>query len=115
MRDGIAWVILGAVLGAVSIIDPLGMLLAIIVLGVITGWKLRTMAPGLSLAGAGAGAAIVIAVLGHEYPSVVPPGLASTLGVVIVGGLWAYFNSGTSKRRRSLAREGHDQSRNRVG
>lgn len=107
MRHGVAWLILGVVLGAASVIDPLGMLLAIIVLGVITGWKLRSTAPGLSLAGAGAGAGIVIAVLGHEYPWMVQLGLVSTLSVVIVGSLWAYVNSAASRRRRSLSREGH--------
>ena len=113
MIQGVAWLILGVVVGAASLIDPLGMLLAIIVLGVITGWKLRSTAPGLSLAGAGVGAGIAISVLGHNHPSSVPVGLASALSVVIVGGVWAYVNSAASKRRRSLTRDGHGQLRNR--
>jgi hypothetical protein len=90
MKHVIGWVVLGGVLGAASPIDPLGLLLAVIVLGILIGAKMRTTAPGLALVGAGVGATVVLLVVERTFPDTVSVGVPLTLGVVLAGGLWAY-------------------------
>jgi hypothetical protein len=90
MKHVIGWVVLGGVLGAASPIDPLGLVLAVIVLGILIGAKMRTTAPGLVLVGAGVGATVVLLVVERTFPDTVTVGVPLTLGVVLVGGLWAY-------------------------
>jgi hypothetical protein len=52
---------------------------------------------------------VTVGVFGPEYPWTVLPGLASTLGVVIVGGLWAYVNH--HKERKELLRRAVEAQR----
>lgn len=102
MKHVIGWVLLGAVLGAASLVDPLGLVLAALVLVILIGAKVRTMAPGLVLVGAGAGAAVVLLVVEPSSPDTVTVGVPLTLGVVLVGGLWTYV----ARRQRALSGEG---------
>jgi hypothetical protein len=106
MKHVIGWVLLGGVLGAASLVDPLGLLLAVVVLVILIGAKMRTMAPGLVLVGAGAGATVVLVIVERSSPDTVTVGVPLTLGVVLVGGLWAYV----TRRQRAHTREGHGPS-----
>jgi hypothetical protein len=100
MKHVVGWVVLGGVLGAASPIDPLGLVVAVIVLGILIGAKMRTTAPGLALVGAGVGATVVLLLVERTFPDVVTVGVPLTLGVVLVGGLWAYL----IRRQGALAR-----------
>ncbi len=90
MKHVIGWLALGGLLGAASPIDPLGLVLAAIVLGVVIAAKMRTTAPGLALVGAGVGATLVLLLVERTAPDTVAVGVPLTLGVVLVGGWWAY-------------------------
>lgn len=90
MKHVIGWVVLGGVLGAAGLIDPLGLVLAVIVLGIVIAARMQTTAPGLVLAGAGTGATVVLLVVERTFPYTVTVGVPLTLGVVLIGGLWAY-------------------------
>jgi hypothetical protein len=100
MKHVVGWVVLGGVLGAASPIDPLGLVVAVIVLGISIGAKMRTTAPGLALVGAGVGATVVLLLVERTFPDVVTVGVPLTLGVVLLGGLWAYL----IRRQGALAR-----------
>lgn len=91
MKHGVGWVVLGGVLGAASPIDPLGLVVAVIVLGILVAAKMRTTAPGLALIGAGVGATVVLLLVERTFPDVVTVGVPMTLGVVLLGSLWAYL------------------------
>jgi|SRR5580700_2929428 hypothetical protein len=90
MKHVVGWVVLGGVLGAASPIDPLGLVVAVIVLGILVGAKMRTTSPGLALVGAGVGATVVLLVVERSSPDVVTVGVPLTLGVTFLGGLWAH-------------------------
>jgi hypothetical protein len=90
MKHVIGCVVLGGVLGAASLIDPVGLVLAVLILGVLIAAKMRTTAPGLVLAGAGASATMMRLVVERTLPDTVTVGVPLTLGVVLIGGLWAY-------------------------
>jgi hypothetical protein len=96
MKHVIGWVLLGGVLGAASLVDPLGLVLAAVVLVMLIGAKMRTMAPGLVLVGAGAGATVVLLVVERSSPDTVTVGVPLTLGVVLVGGLWGLRDSAST-------------------
>jgi hypothetical protein len=101
MKHVVGWVGLGGVLGAASPIDPLGLVVAIMVLGALIGAKSRTTAPGLVLVGGGVGATVVLLVIERTSPDVVTVGVPLTVGVVVLGGLWAHL----IRRQGALASE----------
>jgi len=98
------WFILGGALGVVSLLDPLGLAVSIIVLAVLIGLKLRSAAPGLLLAGAGTGATVMLELLDRSYPGAFPFGVSLSVSVVVIGCIWASVIRARATRQSALLR-----------
>ena len=98
------WFILGGALGVVSLLDPLGLAVSIIVLAVLIGLKLRSAAPGLLLAGAGTGATVMLELLDRSYPGAFPFGVSLSVSVVVIGCIWASVIRARARRQSALLR-----------
>ena len=96
----VGWLAAGVGLGAASLLDPLGMLVAIIVLGVLIGFRWWSDTPGLLLVGAGIGATLMLELAERSYAGTVPLGVSLSLAVVLIGGVWIYFSTVRGRKQR---------------
>ncbi len=100
-RTYIGWLLFGGVLGAAFVVDPLGALLAVIVL-IAVAIRARSHATpfGLLVAGCGLGATVALLAIEPHASGVVPLGVTLTLLVFVGGAMWSYVKDlrGVHKR-----------------